>query len=204
MAPQARSQATVDRVLKAAAVVFAKHGIRGGSIHSIARRSGVSIGSIYHHFKDRDGVAVALFRQQLDSLLAAVCHGFLQAPTAKTALFALVKAYLSWVKRHPQGARLLFFAGPAELKASQDNPLDATKAQRLQPMVARVRAWIEAGWLRPIPLPLLEVVLVAPVAELARRSLCGAPELLQGDAVAQLQEALWRSVAVDPAFDGDA
>ena len=202
MSQQRRSRTTVDRVLQAAAVVFAKHGIRGGSIHTIAKRSHVSIGSIYHHFKSRDGVAVALYQQQLDRLLAFVGAAYLQATTAKTALFALVDAYLGWVHAHPQAARFLFFAGPAELHANQNGALDATKMPRLMPIAARAQAYAQAGWLRPLPLHVLEVVVVGPVSELARRSLSGAAELVENEVVEHIKDAIWRSIAVDPTSDG--
>lgn len=185
------------RVLRAAAAVFAKHGIRGGSIHTIARRSRVSIGSIYHHFGDRDGVARALFALQLDSLLAHVAPAFAGATTARQALDAFVDAYLEWVKQNPQAARFVFFAGPAELPAQERGPLDEGKAARMAPMVARVQSFVQAGVLRDMPLPVFEVVVVAPVAELARRYVSGHEGLLEPAYVQALKEALWRSVAVN-------
>lgn len=201
MAKQVRSEDTVDRVLRAAAVVFAKHGIRGGSIHTIARRSRVSIGSIYHHFGDRDGVARALFSRQLEGLLSHVGPAFVGAGNARQALDALVDAYLDWVQQNMQAARFLFFAGPAELQANEAAPLDAAKAAYMAPMIARVQAFVRAGVLRDMPLPVFEVIVVAPVAELARRYVAGANALLAPACVNALKEALWRSVAVDPSAD---
>lgn len=202
MARQARSQDTVDRVLAAAAVEFAAHGIRGGSVHTIAKRSGVSIGSIYHHFRDRDGVALALFQRQLDHLLVDVTTAFLNATTARRALDALVDAYVKWVRAHEEAARFLFFAGPAELNAQSREPLDGSKAKRLLPVFERIRGFVQAGWLRPLPVDVFEVVVVAPVAELSRRYVSGATHLFAEPGLQAVKDALWRSVACDPAQDG--
>lgn len=193
----AQTAATVARVLDAAARVFAVHGVRGGSIHAIARQSRTSIGSIYHHFGDRDGVAVALYQRTLDDLLAHVADAFLVPHDARAALDAMVDAYLSWVQQHRSLARFLFFAGPAELDAERHGPLDATKVARMAPMFARVGTLIAAGVLRPMPPPILEVIVVGPMAEFARRLLGGSlpwAELRPGSEL--IKECLWRTLAV--------
>lgn len=59
------SSSAPQRVLQATLVLFSQKGYFSTSVHDIARQSGVSVGSIYHHFKDKEGVASVLF----DSLL---------------------------------------------------------------------------------------------------------------------------------------
>lgn len=54
---------TRELVLGTALHLFSERGYFNTSVHDIAREAQVSIGSIYHHFKDKEGIATALFAQ---------------------------------------------------------------------------------------------------------------------------------------------
>jgi len=58
------------KVLEAALFLFTERGYFNTSVHNIARYAGVSIGSLYHHFHDKAGIARALY----DALLARMVH----------------------------------------------------------------------------------------------------------------------------------
>jgi AcrR family transcriptional regulator len=62
---QPRSAATVDAILEAAAQVFERHGYAAGTTNRIAERAGVSIGSLYQYFPNKDAILVALVRRHL-------------------------------------------------------------------------------------------------------------------------------------------
>jgi AcrR family transcriptional regulator len=62
---QARSQRTVDAILKAAAQVFARRGYAGATTNHIAERAGVSVGSLYEYFPSKDALLVALMEVHL-------------------------------------------------------------------------------------------------------------------------------------------
>lgn len=62
---QARSQRTVDAVLKAAAQVFASRGYAAGTTNHIAERAGVSIGTLYEYFPNKDALLVALMESHI-------------------------------------------------------------------------------------------------------------------------------------------
>ncbi len=79
---QARSRATVDAILEAAAQVFARLGYDETTTDRIAERAGVSIGSLYQYYADKDAILVALFEQHLadaeahfDALAALLAEG---------------------------------------------------------------------------------------------------------------------------------
>jgi AcrR family transcriptional regulator len=62
---QARSRFTVDAILDAAARVFEAHGYVGGTTNRIAERAGVSVGSLYEYFPNKDAIVVALAEREL-------------------------------------------------------------------------------------------------------------------------------------------
>lgn len=72
---RADARRNVERIRAAAAEVFAEHGL-DASLEDIARRAGVSAGTIYHRFGNREGLidaAVAdLAAQNLERAIAAI------------------------------------------------------------------------------------------------------------------------------------
>ena len=63
---QTRSRDTVAVILKGAAQVFAAHGYAGATTNRIAERAGVSIGSIYEYFPNKEAILIALAEAHLD------------------------------------------------------------------------------------------------------------------------------------------
>lgn len=64
---QQRSRFTVDQILEAAARVFAERGYAGATTNHIAERAGVSIGSLYQYFPNKDTILVALHKRHMES-----------------------------------------------------------------------------------------------------------------------------------------
>lgn len=66
-----RRTATRARVLDAAGAVFAARGFERATLDEIARQAGVSKGAVYHSFRSKDDLFLALLEQQLGDRLAA-------------------------------------------------------------------------------------------------------------------------------------
>src|SRR5262245_51755455 len=71
-------EATAEAILVAAEEVLAEEGVHAASVQAIAARAGVSVGTLYNHFRDRDDIIRALlearrraFFQRLDDVIAA-------------------------------------------------------------------------------------------------------------------------------------
>src|ERR1700723_2407444 len=76
---QARSKETVSVILEASARILESDGLQGFNTNAIAVRAGVSVGSIYQYFPNKDAIVVALissFKEALhDAVLKAVHAG---------------------------------------------------------------------------------------------------------------------------------
>ena len=76
---QARSRATVSFVLDAAAQVFGERGY-AATTNEIAARAGVSIGTLYQYFADKDALLVALAERHLEQAQAQLRATLEDAP----------------------------------------------------------------------------------------------------------------------------
>lgn len=57
-----------DKVLAAALKLFTSKGYFSTSMRDITRESSVSTGSVYHYFKDKEGVGAALYQDMIDRM----------------------------------------------------------------------------------------------------------------------------------------
>ncbi|MFZ6709482.1 TetR/AcrR family transcriptional regulator [Undibacterium sp. TC9W] len=66
---QARSVATVEAILQAAAHILETEGLSACSTNAVARKAGVSIGSLYQYFPSKDAISRALILEQTMALV---------------------------------------------------------------------------------------------------------------------------------------
>lgn len=195
MTKQQRGLKTMERVLDAALDCFARTGVYATRIEDLAERAEVSVGSLYHHFGGRERVAFMLYRRSMESLMAAITRAVLRKKNARDGVLALVRSYLRWVANNQEEARYIYAA------ASQAGLVDAWKREMTEwkgalvsPFVRWFQAHIDAGRIVSLPPALMEVAVVGPPAEFARRWLSGVPGLEMEDAMRALPAAVWRSI----------
>lgn len=69
---QRRSRRTVDRIVEAAARVFDDAGYLGATTNEIAAEAGVSIGSLYQYFPNKDALLVEIAHRHVSASVAAL------------------------------------------------------------------------------------------------------------------------------------
>ncbi len=69
---QRRSRESVAVIVEAAAQVLLRHGYRGATTNRIAERAGVSIGTLYQYFRNKDDIFNALIEKEAASYLDAL------------------------------------------------------------------------------------------------------------------------------------
>lgn len=62
---QERSKATVEVIVEATASVFSKSGFKKTTTAKVAERAGVSVGSLYQYFPDKEALITAFFDKRL-------------------------------------------------------------------------------------------------------------------------------------------
>ena len=105
---QRRSAATVDAIIEAAARILEAKGFDGYTTNAVAACAGVSIGSLYQYFPNRDALTAALIERETRVLLENVERAA-WAPTATEVIEQLIDAAVAHQMQRPVLARLIDF-----------------------------------------------------------------------------------------------
>jgi AcrR family transcriptional regulator len=107
-AKQERAQKTVGALLEAAARVLQRHGYAAATTNRIADTAGVSVGTLYEYFADKDAVFDSLIERQLEAIVSAIQSQELEpdAPLAST-LERILRLGMAAMRRGPGFIRAL-------------------------------------------------------------------------------------------------
>jgi AcrR family transcriptional regulator len=132
-------QPTRERILRAAATEFARHGVAGARVNRIAAMARANKERIYHHFGSKDG----LFAAVMDDVMAQIADA---EPFAAGDLGAYARAMLAFHDEHPEFVQLLLaearHRGPDELAG------EAERAAHYRRRIAAVRQAQATGAVR--------------------------------------------------------
>jgi AcrR family transcriptional regulator len=139
---QERGQRRVDAILDAAAALVAEEGVPAVTCHRVGRRSGTTIGSMYHFFPDRDALLHALVERhtrELRALLAQVerdaAADWPRLPT-EAAVARFLDPFLAYLDAHPDFLPLSGHARSCGWTAERDAELDRIVLRLAEAVVA--------------------------------------------------------------------
>ncbi len=205
-----RGEETRERLLAAALDLYEREGADGFTMTAVTGTSGVSVGSLYHHFGSFDGLAAALYARCLSGLLDAVIAALGAVPPGEGAgpredgedaearaaagIEAVVTGYLGFTREHRAAAHFVHASAYAAFLPAHAALVAREKEPRLAGILGWLRPYAEAGLVVELPDGLTEMLVVGPVAETARRWLAGAPGIDLDEACRLLPERIWRSL----------
>ena len=91
---QSRSQATVTAILDATAHILVTSGIAAASTNAVAERAGVSVGSLYQYFPNKEALFAALHARHGEQMMEVIQRALTKAvgATLDDALTGLIEA----------------------------------------------------------------------------------------------------------------
>jgi AcrR family transcriptional regulator len=91
---QSRSQATVTAILDATARILVERGFAAASTNAVAERAGVSVGSLYQYFPNKEALIAALHARHGEQMMAVIQRALTKAmdATLDDALRGLIEA----------------------------------------------------------------------------------------------------------------
>jgi AcrR family transcriptional regulator len=172
---QDRSKETVEAILQATAIVLKREGYDRASTRRVAQVAGVSVGSLYQYFPNKESLVVALYNRHLRELISMFESRFeesVRAPLPE-AVGGLVGASLRLHTLDPELHRVLVEQIP---RSARPDPEDAL-ARRVEEMF---RAFLEEreAEIRPKNLALAAFMVIEAVEAITHVAVLERPEYL--------------------------
>jgi AcrR family transcriptional regulator len=139
---QDRSRITVEAILEATAHILTEEGYRKANTNRIAERAGISIGSLYQYFPNKESLMAALMEQHANEIAALVeskLQDLFDAPL-EDAVPELVRAVIAAHAINPHLHQVLNEEVPRSERLQQMQKADERIAELLE---AYLRQWSE-------------------------------------------------------------
>jgi AcrR family transcriptional regulator len=186
-----------EAILSAALECFTERGFAATTVEEIRKRSGASVGSIYHHFGGKEELASELYVEGLSQYQAGFIGALERRSGPEAAVRAVVRHHLRWVEANPKLAKFLMNRRETELRLATE----ARVRELNRDFFPRVGVWmkrhVRSGALRDLPPDLWEPLLLGPSQEFARLWLAGRTRISPRRAERELADATWNALRGD-------
>ncbi|PVY70112.1 TetR family transcriptional regulator [Tamilnaduibacter salinus] len=202
---RARSRAKKREILRKALECFAVHGLEHTTIDMIRAETGVSVGSLYHHFGNKDAIASAVFiegmrdfsQRALEYLDQVASSSGGATEKAERLIKALVYANVDWISANPNWAQFVFHHRRTVGKAGGASTLNRDVESFYGKLAAILGPYVEGGHIRNLPAPLYGSFISGPAHDYARHWLAGRYAVPIQDVREELAEGAWRALNVN-------
>jgi AcrR family transcriptional regulator len=103
---QRRAEATVVAIIEAAARILERDGLEGYNTNAVAESAGISVGSLYQYFPNKDAITRALVDREASSLIAEL-EKIALASDHSEPIAGVIAAIVGHLMFRPNLARLL-------------------------------------------------------------------------------------------------
>lgn len=185
------------QILQHALRCFTEHGVDGTTVDMIREQSGMSVGSLYHHFGNKDKIASALFIQGMRDFGDRAREYLAQLSaeaSAEDGIKALVYANVDWISDNPDWARFVFHHRSTLKAADSESRLQEDMQIFYKDLAAFFIPRVQAGQLKPIPMDLFSPLVSGPTHQYARQWLAGRSKTPVKAHRELLAESAWASV----------
>ncbi|MCZ7526309.1 MAG: TetR/AcrR family transcriptional regulator [Acidimicrobiia bacterium] len=139
---------TADRILEAARRCFSQFGFHKTAMEDIAREAGISRGSIYRHFPDKEALFRAVSEQQAGQFLDAVARRTAEMTGLSAQIEEVVRMTVSFLEDNPLNAAMARTDPESFARILTTDGRDLL-AMSIEVVVPLVEAAVERGEVRP-------------------------------------------------------
>lgn len=196
---QERARATVDVILRATAHILRHAGYDACTTNAVAKKAGVSIGSLYQYFPSKEALITALAQEHANRAYALLVESVREASTQPRSMKETVTHYIrAMVNMHHVDPALHRVLSEQVPRISSGVALVRDISQRSAELV---RAWLEAnqGKVRSVDLDIATFMLVTSVEAVTHMLVIERPPHLdQERLVNELSELVVRYLGIEP------
>jgi AcrR family transcriptional regulator len=187
---QSRSQQTVDLILDTAAELFVGVGYDNTTTNAIAEKAGLSIGTLYRYFPDKDALLKALadrYQQQAHNLFETLFVEDARYLPTEVLLDRLIDPFLDMYRKYPVYAHILLGADVSADIAAASCGMEAEMITRmadffqmLAPQLNKKRAHLTAVVSKAVVKMLISLVIAAQDEQYQADVIAEVKQMLQG------------------------
>ncbi|SHW85418.1 Hypothetical regulatory protein, TetR family [Mycobacteroides abscessus subsp. abscessus] len=183
-------------ILDAALTSFLKSGVAGATVEALHRESGASVGSIYHFFGSKEGVAAELYLETLRDYYNAYLAVLQASSGPHDGVVGAVSFHLQWVAANEMRARFLFHCREFEVIEESRSTITALHEDFYSQASAWLQPHVEKRRIKPLPPRLCQALWMGPCVEYARLWLARSADFDMLAAAPVLGQAAWDAVKV--------
>ena len=179
-------------ILSAALDCFCEKGVEATAVADIQRRAQCSVGSLYHHFGSKEGVAEELFIVTIQKLNSGMLRKLKRSKHAEESVKAVVFFYSDWSTRNPKLARYLH-SRDIDFSPEAKTRLRALRREYIRSVFTWFAGFVERGDMAVLPADAYVPLISGPIQEYTRLWLAGhagSPSNVKG----LFAEAAWNAV----------
>ncbi|KJH86534.1 TetR family transcriptional regulator [Pseudomonas fluorescens] len=184
-------------IFRKALALFNEQGIEATTIEMIRTECQTSVGAIYHHFGNKEGLVAALFFTALDDQARLRERYLCEATTAEQGVQALIHSYVDWVDSQPEWARFQYHARFAVTKGPFKDELASRNSSRNGQLWQWLSAAEQGEALKRYPAELMFSLIIGASESYCRAWLagrvCSSPKVHRE----LLAQAAWRSISAE-------
>ncbi len=183
-----------QEILDAALACFTEHGVEATTIEMIRERSQASVGSMYHHFGNKESIAASLYVEALTEHHEYQQSLLEKARSAEDGVKAIAYAYIDWISANPEKARFVLYNRSVLAKTDRAAELKESTRKHFAEVIAWFQPHVERGELKKVPPEIYASLIIGPSHDYARLWLSGRAKTDIKAYREIFAEAAWNSV----------
>lgn len=190
---RARTTPATEQVLGAALNLFTEQGYFNTSIPDIVKASSVSTGSIYHYFRDKEGIARSLYDTLVERMESHFSEIEATHATAQDRCRAVIALLFELTEQEPAVMRFMLFSRHREFIPDQKPVCSSRPFVQMREMVA---AGMKGGEVREMTPIIAASAVFGGALRLIQLRLDGILDAPLPEYLDEIWQCAWRSVAV--------
>ncbi len=188
---QGRSEERRREILMAALACFCEHGIAGATIDMIKERSGASVGSLYHHFGNKERIAVVLYTEGMKDHYSRLRYGLANTQSAEDGVKSIVSTFINWIADNPEWARFVFYSRSQVVQIDKDETIKQDNREHWEMLKEWFKPLVTSGAIKKLPPECYSSIIVGPAQDYARRWLSGRADTDIREYIDVFSDAAW-------------
>lgn len=189
--------ASRERILLAALKLFVEQGYFNTNIPDLSKESRCSVGSIYHHFKNKEEVATALYEAGLSCFRLALEQEINAITDIELIIKSIVISFLKFSQEHKQLSKYMWLSRHVEFMSGSIKHPTMVGFDRLGRHLTKIiKQGIRRKKIRPLRANVIWSIIFGIPLSYVRDWHDGYNKIPPSEFAAELAEACWRAIEV--------